>query len=357
MPFRSISLLLLFAIPAHVAAAEYRPYVDVQSVTYSEPVAIQAMLGKWQPPFRGGNKAFTYTKAEIGIRRGNWQLGILKRVDYQLKFASETAQLIYLTENRLPLEAGREYELRLKVQHNYSRGLRLAYQHKLSPRFRVGLAASYLQGKALTDGALQGSAQVTAEKDYDFQFDTDYFYSRDALFERDVTSPSGQGYSVDFNIDWQASKQFSAQLSVIDIVGKMFWDNAPFTIAAATSDTKTFDADGYVLYQPAISGLESNKNFTQTLPRKIFIASQYQWSSNVAVLAEVQDFKIIRFASIGGEWCDKNKNCFQTLFNTTVSALSLRYRGHGFRIELASDKLDIKQARYLSLQLSFNQAF
>lgn len=350
-------LLLLFVTASHVSAGEYEPYTNIQSIFYSEPIAIQSILGTWAAPFKGGDKALTYNKAELGVRRGNWQFGFLERYDYQLEFSPETAELIYRIQNRLPLEVGREYELRIKAQHNYSRGLRLAYQHKFSSRIRAGIAASYLQGKALTDGALQGSAQVTAQKDYDFQFDVDYFYSRDVLFERDVTSPSGEGYSLDFNIDWQASKRFTAQLSVVDLIGKMFWDNAPFTIATATSDTKTFDADGYVQYQPAISGIESNKNFTQTLPRKIFIATQYQWSPNVGLLAELQDYKVARFVSAGTEWCYKHNDCFQGLYNTTASALSLRYLGHGLRIELASDKLDLKQARYFVIQLSFNQFF
>jgi len=331
--------------------------MDFSRVSYSEPVALKFMLGERQAPFSKGSKAFTYNKAEVGFRWGNWQLGILERLDYQLEFSSETAELIYLAENRLPLEVGREYELRIKAQHNYSRGLRLAYRHKFSSRINVGLGASYLQGKALTDGTIQGSAQVTAERDYDFQFDTDYSYSRDILFERNVAPPSGNGYSLDLNIDWRPNKYFTAQLDVVDLVGKMFWDNAPFTTATASSETKIFDEEGYVRYNPAISGLESNKNFTQTLPRKIFITTKYQWLSSVGLLAELQDYKVARFTSVGAEWCYSHNSCFQSLYNTTVNALSLRYHGHGVRFELASDKLDLDQIRYFVVQLSINQVF
>jgi Family of unknown function (DUF5723) len=357
MPRQFNLLLILFVFISHVSAGEYEPYATIQSFSYSEPVAIKSILDKWQPPFKGGDKAFTYSKAELGVRWDNWQFGFLQRLDYQLGFSPETAELIYLTKNRLPLEAGKEYELRIKAQHSYSRGLRLAYQHKVSSTINVGLAASYLQGKALTNGSIQGIAQATAEKDYDFQFDTDYFYSRDVLFERDVTSPTGNGYSLDLHIDWRANKYFSAQLDVVDLIGKIFWNNTPFTIATASSDTKTFDADGYVRYQPVISGFESNKNFTQTLPRKIFIAAQYQWSPDIGLLAELQDYKVAQFTSIGAEWCYRHSDCFQSLYNTTANAVSLRYLGDKFYVELASDKLDPEKASYFVLQLLFNQIF
>ncbi len=357
MYFRLILLSVLVTFAAYAGADEYGPYVAVQSVSYSEPVTLKFMLGDRQTPLKKGSKAFTYNKAEVGFRWGNWQFGVVERLDYQLEFSSETAELIYLAENRLPLEEGKEYELRIRAQHNYSHGFRLAYRHKFSSRINVGLAASYLQGKAFTDGTIQGSATVLGEKNYEFQFDADYSYSRDILFERDVVSPSGNGYSLDLNIDWRPNKYFMAQLEVVDLIGRMFWDNAPFTTATASSNTKTFDEEGYVRYDPAVSGFESNKDFTQTLPRKIFIASKYQWSPSVGLLAELQDYTVARFTSVGAEWCYSHNSCFQSLYNTSIEALSLRYQGHGLRVELASDKWDLDQARYFVIQLSINQAF
>ena len=357
MYFRLILSSVLVTFSTYVAADEYQPYLAIQSVSYSEPVTLKFMLGERQTPLKKGNKAFTYNRAEVGFRWGNWQFGVLERLEYLLEFSPETAELIYLAENRLPLEEGREYELRIRAQHNYSHGFRLAYRHTFSSSINVGFAASYLQGKAFTDGALQGNATVLGEKNYEFQFDADYFYSNDILFERDIAPPSGNGYSLDFNVEWRPSKYFTAQLDVVDLAGEMFWDNAPFTTATASSDTQTFDEEGYVRYDPAVSGFESNKNFTQTLPRKIFIATRYQWSPSFGLLAELQDYKVARFTSVGAEWCYRHNNCFQSLYNTTIKALSLRYKGHGVQVELASDELDLDQARYFALQLSFNQVF
>lgn len=357
MYFKLTLLLILTPIAAQVDAEEYLPFVDVQSISYSEPIAIKSMMDKWQPPFSGGNTALTYNKAEVGFRWRSWQVGILERYDYLLEFSSQTAELIYLTENHLPLEVGKEYELRIKAWQQYSRGLRLAYRQQFSHAFTAELAASYLQGKSLTDGGIQGVARATAEKDYDFQFDADYFYSRDVLFSRDVSSPKGSGYGLDVKFDWRPNERFSTQLNIVDFMAKIFWNNAPNTSATATSATKTFDADGYVRYDPAISGRESNKNFTQNLPRKIFLSAKYQWSSNTELLAEIQDFEIVRFTSIGAGWCRKYRDCFQGFYNMTAKAMSVRYLGHSLRFELASDNLNLNRARYFSTQISFSQTF
>ncbi len=313
------------------------------------------MMSEWKTPFKEGDNAITFNKAEIGVRWHNWQLGILERYDYLMEFSPQTAELFYLAENHLPLEINKKYELRIKAQHQSSRGLRLGYQKKITSAFTVSVAASYLQGKTLTDGNIQGTAQVTGNKDYNFQFDTDYFYSRDVLFERNVVPPKGNGYSLDFKLNWRPNNLVAAQLDIVDLMGKIFWDDAPHTIATASSATKTYNEDGYVRYDPAISGYESNKNFTQILPRKIFLTTQYQWSANIKLLAEFQDLVVEQFTSIGGGWCLNHNDCFQALYNTTAKALSLRYLGRGLRIELASDQLNINQARYLVFQLSFNQ--
>ncbi|NOX75456.1 MAG: hypothetical protein GXP17_02335 [Gammaproteobacteria bacterium] len=359
MHFRLIFLLLLLLLASVtcVSAADYRSYTQIQSISYSQPIAIQSMVREWQPPFKGGSKAFTYNRAEVGMRWGNWQFGILERYDYLLEFSPQTAELFNLTESRLPLEAGREYELRIKARQQRSRGVRLGYRQKFSSKFSVEVAASYLQGKSLTDGSIRGSAQVTANNDYEFQFETDYFYSRDVLFERDVAPPKGSGYSTDILFDWRPGERFQAQLSIVDLLGKIFWENAPYTVATASSATKIYDENGYVRYAPAISGRESNRNFTQVLPRKIFFMAKYQWSPDVELLAEIQDFGIVRFISAGAGWCYRRSDCFQGLFNQTAGALSLRYLGHGLRVELASDQLNINRARYLVFQFSFNRNF
>ena len=350
-------LLTLVLFAANAAADELQPYATLQSLSYSEPIAISSMLDQWSPPFKGGNTALTYDKAEVGISGQGWQLGVLTRYDYLMTFTDQTAELYFLTKNHLPLATGKTYPLRIDVRNQFSRGLRLGFQRQMTSSLHAGAAISYLQGISLTEGSIQGSALVTANNDYDFHFNTNYVYSRDVLFGRDVQAPQGNGYSLDVKLDWQVNKRLAGQLTVVDLLGKLYWNNAPYTTATASSATKTYDADGYVRYNPAISGFESNKDFVQTLPRKIFVATQYQWNAKAELLAELQDLDIVRFASVGAGWLLPGGRHLQGLYNITAKALTLRYQQGQLRLELGSDKLNLHQARYFALELSYHQFF
>jgi hypothetical protein len=353
-----ILFTVLLLIPVTVATAgEYRPYVSVQSITYSQPIAIDALDKHWNAPFKGGETALTYNKAETGVAWKDWQLGIFRRYDYLLEFSRQTAELFYLTENHLPLEVGKEYPLHIEARHHVSRGLRLGFRHKMNPSLSLAVSASYLQGLALTDGQLNGTAQATAEKDYDFQFNTDYAYSRDVLFERHVNAPQGNGYSLDLKLDWQPNRFFSGRLFIVDLMAKIYWNNVPYTTATATSDVKTYDDDGYVRYHPSISGLESNRDLIQDLPRKIFLEANYQWTQELGLIAQVQDFEIQRFTQLGADWTLQKRHKIMTLFNIQAKALTLGYQHEQFLIELASDAFKFNRARYLSLKLAFNTFF
>jgi hypothetical protein len=350
-----IGLMALCTV-INAAASEYQPYADIQSITYSQPISIASMLGEWNPPFKGGDRALTYNKAELGVMGNGWQLGVFKRYDYLLTFSRQTARLYYLTDNHLPLEPGTQFPLRIEAHQQLSRGLRLGFNRRLSASLKIGLAASYLQGQALIDGKLKGNALVTAATDYDFQFDTDYTYSRDVLFERHVRAPQGDGYSLDLKLDWQANERLHGQLGIVDLIAKIYWNNAPYTTATASSATKTYDEDGYVRYQPSISGYESNQDFVQDLPRKIFLSAQYQWSRDRELLAEVQDLSIRRFTSIGMGWRQSADSRLQALYNITARALSLRYLHKQLRLEVGSDHWDVNQARYFVLQIGYNHS-
>ncbi len=358
MRFQFYFILLLLVSISTAQARDYKPYVTVQSIAYSSPIAIKAIGDGWKQPFYGGDNALTFNKLETGVYWQDWQLGYLERCDYLLEFSPQTVEFIYLTKNKRPLEIGKEYELYIKALHNCSNGLKLGRKKQLTSTLSANLAISYLHNKALTDGSISGTASVTAEEDYDFQFDADYLYARDPLFDRHLgKEPTGNGYSLDVGLDWQPTEKLSAQLDIIDLTSRMYWDDAPYTTATATSETKTYDEDGYLHYDPAITGFESYKRFEQTWPRKIYLAGQYQWTDKLEILAEHQNFDIQHFTSIGAGLWYWQAHHLQGLYNITAEAVTLRYMWKQLHIELGGDKTEINKVRYFVFQLSYNHAF
>lgn len=345
--------LLLLSLPGSAAAAVL-PYVYARSFSSSEPLAIDALIHDWDADFYGGDSAVTYDHVEIGATAGNWRLGMLARLDYQAEFHQDTVELYYNSENQLPLAIGQSYVLAMRVKHSLSRGVRLGYDLDVRPGLTAAFGLSYLKGIELTDGYLSGSAEVLSESDMDFQFDVDYTYSRDSLFHRDVLSPTGKGVALDFGLEWQRDR-YSAQLDVRDLFGFIDWKNAPFTQATANTQNKRYDENGYVIFDPMVSGVESYHDFRQTLPRKIFLSTQYQWAGWSNLLLDYSNLWVEKFTDIGLGLTSETWGKLGFLYGMDTEAVTLRYNYKTYALfSITADTLDIEEARTLGFRLQVN---
>ncbi len=348
-------LALLFLSRTLVHAEEFSTYVLFDSFAYSEPVAIKAIVDDWDAPLHTGDIAFAFARAEIGAGWNQWRLGVFRRYDYYYEFSPDTAYLKHRSENNLPLNTGEQLDIYLKANTIVANGLSLSHTLTLS-EVDLGIRVSYLKGKVLTSGSLSGNAEVLAENDYDLEFDVDYFYSEDELFDREVIGPDGDGYSIDINIDWSPGDNWNFNLTANDLLAKIFWKNAPRTIATGSTDTKEFDENGYVVFNPVISGLETNQDYTQTLPRKIHFTTAYN-RDDYLMLFEVQDFEIKRFYSIGAGFNKNNNERMTVFYNITAQALKFDYRNQWLSFAVASDELQLHKARTFALELSVVVSF
>jgi hypothetical protein len=333
------------------------PYLVIDSFSLSESVPISDAMGDWESTVREGDKAFTYNWAEAGATYKAFGLGYLTRYDYALKYSPETAEFYHLVKNKKSLPLDRQYELELAAKHTYSKGLRLSYYFQFNEQLEVTIGGSYLKGVRLTDGALRGIATAVAENDYDFNANVDYYYSEDVLFDRKVDTPDGVGYSIDSLINWRIRRDLNMRLAVIDLIGRMYWSNAPNTTATATSATKEYDEDGYVIYKPTLSGYETNRDFTQTLDPRINLQLNYSLDSRTDLVGQVSKFHPRAFYQIGGEYAFNAGNRGQFLYMFETDAFSLGYIGKYFQVSLMSDAFNINKAYIFAFKLNVHLHF
>ena len=299
-PMSKIKLIILSGLCISYTGAAFADiYIDSSLFAYSEPVTVKGAMNNWSGPFRGGQAAITHNWLETGVSQGPWRLGIFKRYDYELEFSPDTADFIYRMENKQALQAGKTYQLDLRVRHSYSEGVRLSHEFHPEKGLSLALGLSYLRGLRLTEGALQGEATAVSANDYDFKFDVDYFYSKDSLFDREVHTPSGQGYSLDLLLVWRPDTQLTASLTVKDLVGRIDWRNTPRTRATASSDVKEYDENGYVIYRPVLSGYESNEDFTQILPRKSSLLVSYRVLPTTRLVTRIYHTPAVTLTQVG----------------------------------------------------------
>lgn len=350
----SILAACLSMVCATAVAAE-RPvvYFEATSFAHAEPLAVTEFIDEWGGPFHGGDAALTINRAELGVRYGSWRLSYIARYDYFIDSHPDTAEAYYLSENKLPFDAGRRYRAKINVNHIRAQGLKVSRRLMLRSDLSATLSVSYLAGRRLTQGKLSGHVTALSDKDFDFDVNVDYVYSKDHLFDREVDPPSGNGYSIDLDLHWQPADRFAVSLTANDLVSRIVWRDAPFTEAVATSDTKRFDDDGFVTVIPTLSGVESNEDHVQVLWPVYRLSAVYRMMRNVRVVGEYLDTRVKKIprlgAAISGRWGETS-----ALWGTTTQALTLRYR-HGFlAASLTADKPDVTEARTLGLSVSLD---
>ena len=251
-------------------AATIEPYLRVDSFSHTEPVAIHAYTTRWQGALRSGSDAITHNWFESGACYAAFCAGWVERLDYEIKANRDTAEFYYLTRNRLDLTPGRAYVLRARVFEQRSRGPRLAYRAEPLGGFSLELGLSLLDAMRMTNGEITGSALVNGPKDYNYNAQVAYFYSRDHLFERQTPAPAGNGLSLDVSAAWRINEDFYVHAQVRDAYGYLKWERAPFTTATVDSSNKQFGPDGYVTYNPTLHGFEGNSDYRQRLhPRAL----------------------------------------------------------------------------------------
>ena len=352
------ALLLMLAILC-LSSAEGKTlsgvYMQADSLSFSEPVPVRGYFNDWQTPFHGGERGLTYNYAEAGIIEGNWALGVVARYDEYLHFSPDTAELYYRTANHLPLQQGHRYAVDLRAQHFAANGLRLGFNFPLRPSLSIGLGLSYLQGTQLTDGTLRGVADAINAKDYNYNLAVDYRYSEDHLFKRPVNTPTGRGYSLDLSLDWRMER-LAAHLRVTDLLGRLYWHNAPYTTATATSDTKTYGPDGYLIINPTLSGYEGNSSFAQRLPTRAHLNVRGTVTDTVDVVADIYYTKLKTFTPIGVSY---RYNIVRTelQYDWPTSAVTLGFLTPYWKASVTSDKLNWQQARTLGLSLEAHMTF
>jgi len=343
------ALFLVLLIGSRTARAVSTPhaYFQLDSFSYSEPVPIRGYFNNWRTPFGGGRLALTYDDAQIGVVQGHWQVGFEARYDYELRFSPDTATLYYRTQNHLPLTIGHQYIIDLKAKHFAATGIHFGYLFKPDHAWSLWAGLSLLKGTQLTDGRLAGLATAISRGQYNYNARVNYHYSEDPLFKRIVRGPSGRGYSLGVRFSWRR-RAVAARLQLLNVLGRMYWRNAPFTTATATSNTVTYDKHGYLVVLPVLHGVQSNENFVQTLPMRARLSASYAVDKHLSAVARVFYTRYKTFGQVGIGF-RLGPGRLQALFDPAVHAVTLRYRNSFLTVGVTSDRLEFHQAHMLAL--------
>ncbi len=357
---RRLYLLLIpiCFLSSAASARDIAVYFNLDSFSYSEPLPINALMGDWKGNLQRGEHAFSYDSIELGMQWDSWSLGVQYRYDYFYRFTPDTAYLKYQQENNRALITGEQLSLSLSANALVARALRMAYQNHLE-NITYAVSLSYIEALRFTEGRIQGQASIISNNDYELDFDVDYFYSEDVLFDREVQRPDARGIALDLDLHWSFYRNYHIEFIARDLFSRINWEDAPRTIAQGDNDIKRYDEQGYVVFDPIISGVETLQSHYQRLPRKLRLLASYQHDvyRQHFLRAEIHDVEVERFYSVGYQYALSPDDRIAADYNMTASAIRLSYQTPFMSFSLASDRFKINDARLLALQLSLHAAF
>jgi hypothetical protein len=344
-------LLAIVFMPAVGLAGEQTISVKLDLNSYSEASSLQSIAGEWNDRIGKGDEAWLLLRLTLGYQNGNYSLQSIIRDDTFYRFANDTAQFVYLTKNHLALDSDRQFRLLIVPDKSSSRGLRFGFRHQFEDRLTLAAFISLLKPTRLVQGRLEGQAQAIGSNDYDFNFTSDLVYGDDPLFERTTGGLNGLGYSLDLTGAYQLGKHWRIDFQLLDVASDIRLDNVPYTTATATSDIKQFGDDGYLTYDPAISGRDGFKDYRYRFEPQMRFQLRYQLEQDAIVLEHRRVYgfdyqKLIYqqstgFGELGWRWIPAFK------------AVGLSWARQHFAIALEADRASLAKMKYISLSGRF----
>jgi len=262
----ALGLLVAGMPPASLATEEPRAFLEISSWTRSQALPLEAFYNNLETPLDRGRSATTRNLLRVGAQYGAFSLAYVRRYDAEIEMSRDTLELIYLSTNTQVLPPGRRFDLRIRPWILGAEGLQAGWRFtgendrwSLEPRLTI------LKANDLAEGRLDGTATAIDQNTYEYEAQVDYVYRDDVLLQREVDTPRGYGYALALAGHWQASPEIQLRWDLRDLYGRVYWNDAPHTVAIATSDTRETDANGFALFRPTLSGIENNVDYRQKL--------------------------------------------------------------------------------------------
>ncbi len=344
-------LLLVTAGPAS-ADKNQRLGFEIHSFSYSEATSIHSIGGHWEDDVSSGDKALTVDRLYLGLLHGPFSIQYVQRYDAYYDYANDTARLLYQTENKLPLKQGDQYDLYISEDESASKGFRFGYSDWLRDDFKLSVYFSLLELTDLEQGELKGSASVVDSNDYDFSFYSDVVYEEDPLYERGKENVYGRGYSFDLAMHYLVNQNWDLGLQVLDLFSKMKVDDAPFTTAEASSGTKRFDEDGYVVFDPVVTGFEGYKSYSFEYNTQTHVVVGYRLKNSDSITLQHHDYYNLDFQEINYiQRFDEMELAWNLI--PELNAIGFSIRTPSLKFILNTGNLDYDEMKYLQLSFQY----
>jgi hypothetical protein len=320
----------------------------------SEPEPIKTTLSDWGSEFDSGSRQWAVSHIEAGFRERGIEVSVFSRALADLRMNSQAVNFYGRIARKEPLNEGEQIPVALRVNGFSGSGFRSGYRHS-QESWTVSGGVSIFKTRHLMSGGLNGQFFASSESDYDFSADVDYAYYRDVVFDRpEVDKASGIGWAFDIAASWQPLEKLNLNFRAEDLFSRIRWDDAPFTLAQANTNNKSYDEDGYAVFAPTLSGREGYRDtFYQELDPRFYGAGEWQEGLWLAVFRAQYQFGYGFYGvGFGRELQDGTR--ILASYWPELESFQLELGRGKWRGRLSADQLEWSDVRSITIGLSYN---
>ncbi len=337
-------------------------HIRFQAFIADDPVSVHDLLNRWQGPIHpkeGTNLAIDDARTDIGfsMQKGGY-FGYTYRHQSFIRTNRDTALLAWQQLNDIDFMPGKRYDLQLAIDGFEADGLLYAkaFEPVETPygSLHVGIGFELLRGRNMQEGSLEGSAVANSQTDYDFSAVADYRYSENYLYTLDVKKPEGYGFSSHLSLQWR-SERYSLHLLCNDLVGEIRWRELPYSYVNVNSSNKSYDENGFIIYNPTVSGKEISIDHTQRLYRKWRTEGTFKVDSDMDITAGADWVQGYTFPYGGISYRFASGLQTALSYESRFESLALKITYGGLYLSFRSD--DMKHPSILGANLSYRYRF
>ncbi len=346
--------LFLFSITATPVQADAEIFTrfDTQLVSEFEP--LKTAIDDWGTEMQGGERQWVLGTAEVGARYAGIEISVQQRALADLRMNEDAVKFYSRVEAKQPLNPGESVPVHIRMNGFSAQGLRLGYRGELDD-FTIAAGVTWLKASHLMSGELRGQFAALDEDQYSVDAEVDYLYYRDIVFKREnINAARGEGAAFDLRLAWQASEHWYFAAQADDLFTEIRWKDAPFTIATAHTNRKSYDEEGYAFFNPLFSGREGYRDsFTQKIDPRYSVKSRYT-RDNWSIHFEGQHQFDYQFAGVGAGYISQGGSHYKVMVWPTEKTLGLDIRRGKWSSGLRFDHTSWSRMNTISLNIFYN---
>ena len=344
--------------PSKIDAEAIDTSINITTFWADNALTLQSILfnrwgGSFTPAKVNHGDAYWYTDTDFTYK--GWRVAIFNRGELFMEANRDAVQILHMIKTDQDLPVGRRFNVDIKAEGFSATGVELSNKIDLGSLVQglnIGFSMRYLDADRIQHGTLQGIFTPTGPKTYDFNLAVDYVYDKNLLYKRENSSPeSGNGYSFDIGTTYNWQNNLEISVLARDVLGYIYWKEAPYTTAEATSDVKYFNSEGYQSFRPTIEGYEAYKDFTQKIPMKTDVDVTYM-EGPVKLCGTVNFIELRPFYWLNMEYVPKEPLTLIAGYDINYGVYSVGVAYKQLQLKAYADSFSFGRAKALGLTLS-----